>query len=199
MMAGSWPCKVSTKIYFNGRRISEPVCEDKGKTTAPKPEDRKDPKRACVVLSKGCKVVGPSYSRVIGVAAKVMDNKENSGNHGWVNRVSKTEQHYPSRVSQNNNMDQQVDQVGRVSWVGRVTQVSPSSSTDQQIDQASWVDRVSRVSCMEQKIGGSSRVTNTEVRVMENSANTESWVTENSAKTESRAKENLAKMESRGT
>jgi hypothetical protein len=34
----------------------------------PEPEDRKDPKRACVVLSKGREVVGPGYSRVIGVA-----------------------------------------------------------------------------------------------------------------------------------
>jgi hypothetical protein len=34
----------------------------------PEPEDRKDPKRACVVLSKVHEVVGPGYSRVIGVA-----------------------------------------------------------------------------------------------------------------------------------
>jgi hypothetical protein len=60
------------------------------------PGDRKDPKRACVVLSKGREVVGPGYSRVTGVAAKVTDKSENSGNHGRVNRVSKTEQHYSS-------------------------------------------------------------------------------------------------------
>jgi hypothetical protein len=37
--------------------------------TAPEPEDRKDPKRARVVLSKGREVVRPGYLRVIGVAA----------------------------------------------------------------------------------------------------------------------------------
>jgi hypothetical protein len=80
MMVGSWPCKVSSKIH--GRRVSEPVREDKGKTTDLKPEDRKDPKRAHVLLSNGHKVVGPGYSRVIG--AKVTDKKENLGNHGRV-------------------------------------------------------------------------------------------------------------------
>jgi hypothetical protein len=68
----------------------------KGKLTAPELEDRKDPKRACVVLSKGHEVVGPGYSRVTGVVAKVTDKRENSGNHGRVNWVSKTEQHYLS-------------------------------------------------------------------------------------------------------
>jgi hypothetical protein len=80
-----------------------------------------------VVLSKGREVVGPGYSRVKGVAAKVMDKRENSGNHGRVNRVSKMEQHYPSqvnRVSQNNNTDQQADRVGQATWV------SPNSNTD---------------------------------------------------------------------
>jgi hypothetical protein len=50
-----------------------------------------------VVLSKGHEVVRTGYSRMTGAAAMVMDRGENSGNH---NRVSKTEQHYPSRVSQ---------------------------------------------------------------------------------------------------
>jgi hypothetical protein len=79
---------VSSEIHINGRHISEPVCEDKGKMMALEPEDRKDPKRACVVLSKGHEVVGPSYSMMRGVAAKVTDKRENSGNHGRVNRVS---------------------------------------------------------------------------------------------------------------
>jgi transketolase N-terminal domain/subunit len=35
------------------------------------PEDKKDPKRARVVLSKGHEVVGSDYSRVTGVAANV--------------------------------------------------------------------------------------------------------------------------------
>jgi hypothetical protein len=110
-------------------------------------EDRKDPKRARVVQSKGHEVVRPGYSRVTGVIVKITDKRENSGNHGRVNRVSKTEQHYPSRVnrvsqnsstdrrtdrvSQNSNTDQQADRVGRV---GQVTQVSPNSSTNQRID-----------------------------------------------------------------
>jgi hypothetical protein len=107
------------------------------------PDDGKDPKRAHVVRSKGCEMVGPGYARVIGVATKVTDKKENSGNHSRVNRVSKTEQHYLSQVnmvSQNSNMDRQADQVGRVSRVGQVTQVSPSSSADRWTDQASRVN-----------------------------------------------------------
>jgi hypothetical protein len=62
VMLGSWPCKVSSEIHINGRRVSEPVHEDKGKTTATKLEDEKDLKRARVVLSKGREVVGPGYS-----------------------------------------------------------------------------------------------------------------------------------------
>jgi hypothetical protein len=101
-MVGLCPCKVSYEIHINGRRISEPVHEDKGKTTATELEDERDPKRARVVLSKGCEVLGPEYSRLIGAAAKVTDRGENLGNSSRVNRVSRTEQHYPSRVSQVN-------------------------------------------------------------------------------------------------
>jgi hypothetical protein len=97
------------------------------------PEDKKDLKRARVVLSKGYEVVGPSYSRVAGVAAKVTYWSENLGNN---DRVSKTEQHYPSRVSQNSNTDRQAD------WVGQATQVRPSSNTDQRTYQVSRVSRV---------------------------------------------------------
>jgi hypothetical protein len=81
-MVGSWQCKVSSKIHINGHRISEPVCEDKGLA------DRRDPKRAHVILSMGHEVVGSSYSMVTGVAAQVTNKKENSGKHGRVNRVS---------------------------------------------------------------------------------------------------------------
>jgi hypothetical protein len=115
MMVGSWPCKVSSKIHINGRRVGEPVCEDKGKTMAMEPEDEKDPKRARVVLSKGREVVGPGHSRLIGAAAKITDMGVNSGNSSRVNqnssvdrqagRVSKTEQHYLSQVNQNSNVD----------------------------------------------------------------------------------------------
>jgi hypothetical protein len=59
VMVGSWPCKVSSKIHINGRRVSEPVREDKGKMMNSKLEDEKDPKRARVVLFKGCEVVRP--------------------------------------------------------------------------------------------------------------------------------------------
>jgi hypothetical protein len=121
MMVGSWPCKVSSEIHINGRCISEPVHEDKGKTMATELEDMKDPKRARVVLSKGREVVGPGYSRVTDVAAKVTNKRENLGNHGLVNRISKMEQHYPSRVNrvrQNSNTERQANWVGRVSRVG---------------------------------------------------------------------------------
>jgi hypothetical protein len=177
MIVGSWPCKVSSKIHINGRHVSEPVREDKGKTTATKPEDEKDLKRARVVLSKGCEVVESGYSRLIGAAAKVTDRGENLGNPSRVNRVSKTEQHYPSRVSQ----------------VGRVSQVSQNSSMDRRADRVNWVSWVGNT---ERKIGGSSWVANMESWVMENSANTESRVTENSTNTKSRVTHNSANMES---
>jgi hypothetical protein len=41
MIVGSWPCKVSSVIHINERRVSESVHEYKGKMTAPKLEDRK--------------------------------------------------------------------------------------------------------------------------------------------------------------
>jgi hypothetical protein len=90
---------VSSKIHINGQRIGELVHEDMSKTMASEPKDKKDPKRARVVLSQGREVVEPSYSRVRGVATKVTDKKENSDNHGRVNWVSKIEQYYPSWVN----------------------------------------------------------------------------------------------------
>jgi hypothetical protein len=78
-------------------------------------EDEKDPKRVCVVLSKGREVVGLGYSRLIGAATKVTGRGENSGNPS---QVSKIERHYPSRVSrvsQDNSTDRHGDQVSRVS------------------------------------------------------------------------------------
>jgi transketolase N-terminal domain/subunit len=90
------------------------------------PEDEKDPKRARVVLSKGHKVVRPGYVRLTGAATKVTDMGENSGNSSRV-----------SRVSQDNHMDQQVDQISRVSQdnsmdrqADRVSRVSQNSSMD---------------------------------------------------------------------
>jgi hypothetical protein len=101
VMVGLLPCKVSSKIHINGRHVSEPVHGDKGKTMTMEPEDEMDPKRACVVLSKGCEVVGPGNSRSIGAAAKVTNRGENSGNPNW--------------VSQDNSSDRQEDLVIRVS------------------------------------------------------------------------------------
>jgi hypothetical protein len=120
-----------------------------------------------VILSKGHEVVGLGYSRVTGVAANVMDKRENSGNHDQVNRVS-----------QNSNTDRQAD------WVGQVTQVSPNSRTDQRTDQVSLVNQVSRVDNIEKKKGGSSHFANAESRITENSANMESRIMENSANIE---------------
>jgi hypothetical protein len=56
-MVGLWPCKLLSEIHNNGRCISELVRKDKGKTTATKPEDEKDLRRARVMLSKGREVV----------------------------------------------------------------------------------------------------------------------------------------------
>jgi hypothetical protein len=114
MMVGSWPCKVLSKIHINGRRISEPVRKDKGNTTATEPEDKKDPKRARVVLSKDRELDVMGYSRLTGAATKVTDRGVNSSKLSWVNRVSKMECHYQSSVSlvsQDNSTDRQADRV----------------------------------------------------------------------------------------
>jgi hypothetical protein len=58
VMVGSWPYKLSSEIRINGRRVSEPAHEDKGKTMATELKDEKNPKRGRVVLSKGHEVVG---------------------------------------------------------------------------------------------------------------------------------------------
>jgi hypothetical protein len=58
-MVDSLPCKLSSEIHIIRRRVSEPVHEDKGKTMALELEDKRDPRRACVVLSKGREVVRP--------------------------------------------------------------------------------------------------------------------------------------------
>jgi hypothetical protein len=65
VMVGSWPCTVSSEVYINGRRVSEPVREDKGKATVLESEDEKDPKRTRMVLSKGREVVRPGLLKAI--------------------------------------------------------------------------------------------------------------------------------------
>jgi hypothetical protein len=80
------------------------------------------------VLSKGHEVVRPHYSRLSGAAAEVMHKGENSGNPNRVNRVSNTEQHYPSRVN----------------WTDWVSQISQDSRPDQRIDRVSQVANTER-------------------------------------------------------
>jgi hypothetical protein len=53
-------------------------------------EDEKDPKRAHAVLSKGCEVVGASYSRLTGAAIKVTDRGENLGAPAGLIGLAKT-------------------------------------------------------------------------------------------------------------
>jgi hypothetical protein len=116
-MVGSWPCKVLSEIHINGRRVSEPVHEDKGKTTATDPKDGNDLKRAHVVLSKGHEVVRLGYSRLTGAAAKVTDRGENLGNSSQIRPDNSTDRQADqvSRVSQDNSTDRQADRVSRVS------------------------------------------------------------------------------------
>jgi hypothetical protein len=86
-MVGLWPCKVFSEVHINGRCVSEPVREDKGKATVPESEDEKDPKRTRKVFSKGCGVVGLGYSRLSGDAARVTDRGGESSNPNQVDRV----------------------------------------------------------------------------------------------------------------
>jgi hypothetical protein len=107
-MVGSWPCMVSSEVHINGRPISEPVQEDTGKATVPESEDEKVPKRTHMVLSKGCEVVWPGYSRLPGDAARVADRRGESGNP---NRVD--------RVCQEYNTNRWTDRVTQDSWGNR--------------------------------------------------------------------------------
>jgi hypothetical protein len=87
-MVGSWPCRVSSVIHINGRRISYPVCEDKGKAVATGQEDEKDLKRACVVLSQGHEVVRSGYCTMSSVAATGKDKGRHWDNPNRVTRVT---------------------------------------------------------------------------------------------------------------
>jgi hypothetical protein len=80
LMVCSWPCKVSSKVHINGRRVSEPVQDDKGKATVLKSDDEKDPKRSLMVLSKAPEVVGQGYPRLSWDATRAADRGEESGN-----------------------------------------------------------------------------------------------------------------------
>jgi hypothetical protein len=86
VMVGSGPCKVSSEVHINGRCVSEPVQEDKGKAMVPESEDE-DSKGTCRVLSKGHEVVRPGYSRLSGDATRVADRRGESGNPNRVDQV----------------------------------------------------------------------------------------------------------------
>jgi hypothetical protein len=78
MMVGSWSCRVSSEVHINGRRVNDPIREDKGKAVATGQEDEKDPKRARVMLSQGREVVGPGYSKLSSATATLMDKGRSS-------------------------------------------------------------------------------------------------------------------------
>jgi hypothetical protein len=135
-MVGSWPCTVSSEVNINGRRVSKPVREDKGKAMVPKLEDGKDLKRARMVLSKGHEVLEPGYSRLSRDAACVVDRGDESGNPNrvdqvhweyntdqWTNRVTQD-----SRGNRDGYSSQRADGLLRTTevtrtttWVGRQT------------------------------------------------------------------------------
>jgi hypothetical protein len=123
VMVGSWPCMVSSEVHINGRRVSEPVREDKGKATVLESDDE-DLKRTRMVLSKGLKVVGPGYSRLSGDDARVADRGEKSGNPNWVDQVSREydTDRLIDRVTQDNRGNQdgysgwRSDRVTRDNW-----------------------------------------------------------------------------------
>jgi hypothetical protein len=87
MLVGSCPCKVSSEVHINRRRVSKSVWEDMGKATVPESEEEKDPKRTCMVLSKGREVVGLGYSRLLGDATRVPDKGGESAKSNWVDRI----------------------------------------------------------------------------------------------------------------
>jgi hypothetical protein len=127
MMVASWPCSVLPEVHINGQCISDPVCEDKGKAAAMGQEDEKDLKRAHVVLSQGCEVVGPGYSKLSSSVAtetdkgrcsdnlnrvtRVGDRDGRPGNPNWVIRVNNREQQRPDysrRFGRVRNMEQEL-------------------------------------------------------------------------------------------
>jgi hypothetical protein len=76
---------VSSEVHINGRCVSDPVREDKGRAAAMGQEDEKDLKRACIVLSQGRELVGLGYSKLSSAAAIETDKGRLSDN---LNRVT---------------------------------------------------------------------------------------------------------------
>jgi hypothetical protein len=135
MMLSSWPCKVSYEIHINGQRVSEPVQEDKGKVTVPKSEDEKDPKRTCMVLSKGHKVVRLGYSRLSGDATRVIDKGRESDNPNWVDRVRR--EYDPDRRTDRVTQDIRSNRDGYSGWQGQTGLLRTAGLTET----TSWVSR----------------------------------------------------------
>jgi hypothetical protein len=207
-MVGSWPCTVSSEVNINGRRVSKPVREDKGKVMVPKLEDGKDQKRARMVLSKGHEVLEPGYSRLSRDAACVVDRGDESSNPNrvdqvhweyntdqWTNRVTQDSRGnrdgYSSqradRVTQDNRGNQDYNSGWQTDWVTWDSRGNRDGGLEQQADRVSRGNRDSHL-----KSRNSSRVT-------ENLAHTENWGIENLANTDSRVTENSANMESQVT
>jgi hypothetical protein len=163
-----------------------------GKTRArvPELEDEKDLKRTRMVLSKGCKVARPDYSRLSGDAARVVDKGGESGNHNrvdWVRREYDTDQR-TDRVTRDSRGNQDGYSGQEIDWVTRDSRGNRDCGSGQQANRVTQVSRGNQDG--NPKLGNSSRVT-------ENLATTESRGTKKSANIESRVTEKLANMESR--
>jgi hypothetical protein len=144
MMVGSWPCRVSSEVHINGRRVSDPIREDKGKAVATGQEDEKDPTRARVMLSQGREVVGPGYSKLSSAAATLMDKGRSSD---ILNRVTQV----GDKDGQPGNMETR-KKGKRSGQVGRV------SNTKQEPRSASWVANTEQHSVtMENRVTQDSR------------------------------------------
>jgi hypothetical protein len=199
VMVGSWPCMVSSEVHINGRCVSDPVQEDKGKATVLELEDEKDLKRTCMVLSKGHKVVGSGYSRLSGDAARATDRGGESGNPNWVDQVHREYDmdRWIDRVTQDSRGNRDGYSGRRTYWVSRDSWGNRDGSSGQQANRVTWVSRGNRDGTL--RSGNSSQVTQnlatTESRGSKKSANTESRVTEKSTNMKSRVTGNSANTE----
>jgi hypothetical protein len=132
-MVGSWPCKVSSEIHVNGRHVSGTIWKDKGMAIVSKSEDEKDSKRTCMVLSKGFKVIGPGYSRLLGGgAARVAYRGRELDNPNWVGQVLReydTDQQidWVTRGSQGNQTTARVSRQIGLLESARVTKIATRS------------------------------------------------------------------------
>jgi hypothetical protein len=86
-----------------------------------------------VVLSQGCQVVGPGYSKLSSAATMEMDKGRHSDNLNWLTQFVDRDGRpgNPNRVIRVNSREQQ--RPGCSEWVGRV------SNTEQEPGSTSWV------------------------------------------------------------